>query len=194
MYPDQKTARALLDEAGQMNPGPWTRHSLVAARCARAIAERCGLNGEKAFVLGMLHDIGRRCGVTGIRHAIDGYRFMMELGYDEVARICLTHSFAVKDLAMGLGRMDFTPEEAQFVQTYLESCSYDEYDWLMQVCDSIAMAEGVVDMETRMSDVKRRYGGYPQEKWDRHMELGRYFEERAGMSLKEMTRDVTAEE
>ncbi len=194
MYPNPIEARALLDEAGERNPGPWTRHSLVVARCARAIAAHCGMDAEKAYVLGLLHDMGRRCGVTGIRHAIDGYSLMMERGYDEVARICLTHSFAVKALETGLGRMDFTPAEAQFVQTYLDDCAYDEYDWLIQVCDSIAMAEGVTDMETRMADVKRRYGEYPQEKWDRHLALGRYFEEKAGMSLAEMTRDVTAEE
>ena len=43
----------------------------------------------------------------------------------------------------------------------------DEYDRLIQLCDSIAGAEGVLDIEERMNDVKRRYGFYPQKKWDK---------------------------
>ena len=111
MYPQIDEARALLEEAGRRNPGPWVDHSLVAAECARRIAEACGMNGEKAYVLGLLHDIGRRYGVTGLRHALDGYDYLMELGYDEAARICLNHSFAVQRLDTGIGKLDVTPEE-----------------------------------------------------------------------------------
>lgn len=34
-----------------------------------------------------------------------------------------------------------------------------------------------------MGDVKRRYGRYPQDKWDKNFEYKRYFEEKAGSSL-----------
>ena len=43
------------------------------------------------------------------------------------------------------------------------------------------MAKGVVDIKVRMSDIKRRYGKYPQPKWDKNLELKRYFEEKAGV-------------
>ena len=46
MYPQINEARALLEEAGRRNPGPWIQHSLVAAECARRIAEACGMNGD----------------------------------------------------------------------------------------------------------------------------------------------------
>jgi hypothetical protein len=39
----------------------------------------------------------------------------------------------------------------------------------------------VVDIEVRMSDIKRRYGRYPQRKWNKNLELKRYFEEKAGV-------------
>ena len=51
------------------------------------------MDAEKAYVLGLLHDIGRKFGVRHLGHVSDGYRFMMSLGYDEAAKICLTHSF-----------------------------------------------------------------------------------------------------
>ena len=52
MYPDRKTAEALLAEAEPHNPGPWGDHSRIAAHCAEAIARACGLDADKAYVLG----------------------------------------------------------------------------------------------------------------------------------------------
>ena len=54
---------------------------------------------------------------------------------------------------------------------------------LIQLCDALAMAEGVVDIEPRMLDVKRRYGEYPQEKWDSNLSLKAYFEAKCGKSI-----------
>ena len=87
-------AENLLSEAEQHNPGDWIGHSKTAAFCSKAIAEHCdNLDACTAYVLGLLHDIGRSEGVTDMRHIIDGYRFMTSLGYDDCARICLTHSY-----------------------------------------------------------------------------------------------------
>ena len=54
MIPDLNTARRLLEEGWQRNPGPWKNHSLTAAHCAKTIAERLKMRGnnidpEKAF-------------------------------------------------------------------------------------------------------------------------------------------------
>ena len=53
----------------------------------------------------------------------------------------------------------------------------------IQLCDAMAGAQGVMDMEERMGDVKRRYGYYPEEKWDFNLALKRYFEEKAGEDI-----------
>lgn len=82
MYPDRKTAEALLAEAEPHNPGPWGDHSRIAAHCAEAIAHACGLDADKAYVLGLLHDIGRRYGKRHLGHVVDGYRYMLSLGHD----------------------------------------------------------------------------------------------------------------
>ena len=66
----------------------------------------------------------------------------------------------------------------KMIKTELARTVYDDYDRLIQLCDSLAGAEGVLDIEDRMNDVKKRYGSYPQDKWDSNMRLKRYFEEK----------------
>lgn len=187
MIPDRTTSMQLLNEAYELNPGPWKAHSLVTAECAEKIAACCpGMDSEKAFIFGLLHDIGRRFGVTQLAHVINGYDYLMALGFDEPARISLTHSFAVKDIHTYIGIPDVSEEDCQRISDLIASFDYDDYDRLIQLCDSIAMAEGPTDMVTRMSDVKNRYGFYPREKWDKHLELQKYFEDKMWKSLNEV--------
>ena len=93
MYPTREKAEILLEEAEKCNPGSWGDHSRTAAHCAEKIAQYAGLDPDKAYVLGLLHDIGRKFGKRHLGHVSDGYSYMMSLGYDDAARICLTHSF-----------------------------------------------------------------------------------------------------
>ena len=69
------------------------------------------------------------------------------------------------------------------IQDALRSAVMDDYDRLIQLCDSMAGAEGVMCIEERMEDVRRRYGGYPQAKWDTNLALKRYFDEKAGKDI-----------
>lgn len=184
MLPSKEEAQRLLLEAEAQNPGPWGEHSRVTARCAEIIAAHCpGMDSGKAYVLGLLHDIGRRFGVKHMGHIYDGYHYMLGLGYGEVARICLSHSFSLQTLEDYIGRHDILAEEEAELGAALADLVYNDYDRLIQLCDSMAGAEGVMKMEDRMADVKRRYGSYPQEKWDKNMELKRYFEEKTGKEL-----------
>lgn len=184
MLPTREEAERLLKEAEGCNPGPWGDHSRVAAHCAEKIAEACGdMDTEKAYILGLLHDIGRKFGVRHMGHVSDGYSYMLSLGYDEVAQICLTHSFNNQSTADYIGKFDTTEEEQKMIEDALKIVVMDEYDYLIQLCDSLAGAEGVLDIEERMSDVKSRYGAYPQEKWDKNMALKKYFEDKAGKDI-----------
>ena len=184
MLPTRKKAEELLAEAEKCNPGPWGNHSRTVAHCAEKIAQACGdLDSNKAYVLGLLHDIGRKFGVRHLGHVSDGYSYMMSLGYDEAARICLTHSFSDQTIDEYIGNFDTTEAELRMIQDALKAVSMDEYDRLIQLCDSLAGAEGVLDIEERMNDVKRRYGSYPQEKWDNNLNLKRHFEEKTGQNI-----------
>jgi hypothetical protein len=65
----------------------------------------------------------------------------------------------------------------------LKATTMNEYDRLIQLCDSLAGAEGVLDIEERMGDVKCRYGSYPQEKWDSNLALKKYYEGKMGKDI-----------
>lgn len=184
MFPTRDEAELLLKEAEACNPGPWGNHSRVAAHCAQQIALACGdMDANKAYILGLLHDIGRKFGVRHLGHVSDGYSYMMSLGYEEVAQICLTHSFNMHTLDDYIGKFDTTEEELRMIQKALKETVFDEYDQLIQLCDSLAGSEGVLNIEDRMLDVKNRYGAYPQVKWDRNIELMNYFEKRMGKDI-----------
>lgn len=183
MLPTKEQAEAILTEAEPMNPGPWGNHSRITAHCARCIAERAGMDGEKAYILGLLHDIGRRFGVRHLGHVTDGYRYMKSLGYDEAARICLTHSFNNRTLTEYIGKVDTTAEEYALLERELGLVSYDDYDRLIQLCDAMAGGDRILDVEARMNDVKTRYGWYPQEKWNTNLALKAYFEEKAAADI-----------
>ena len=188
-YPNREEAHRLLAEAEICNPGPWGDHSRVAAMCAERIAQSAGMDSEKAYVLGLLHDIGRKFGIYHIPHVYNGYHYMMELGYEDVARVCLTHSFSTPDFRTYIGKLDLEEEKLLEMKELLAGMVYDDYDRLIQLCDALAMAEGVVDIETRMLDVKRRYGFYPQEKWDNNLWLKSYFEAKAGKDIYEIVKN-----
>lgn len=133
MFPTREEALKLIRDGLLFNPGPWGKHCLTAAHCAEKIASACGdMDVEKAYILGLLHDIGRK--------------------------------------------FDVTDEELTIIKTELAKTIYDEYDRLIQLCDCLAGAEGVLDIENRMNDVKKRYGFYPQDKWNSNMNLKQYFE------------------
>jgi len=166
--PDRAAAEGYLEGASKLNPGPWVSHSLYVAQGAQAIASHIpGLQPERAYILGLLHDIGRRKGVAGMRHIIDGYHFLINEGYPVAARICLTHSFPVEGSSFGASPWDGAPEELQFVATYLGEIKYDDYDRLIQLCDAVSLPSGFCLMEKRLVDVVMRYGldQYTEERW-----------------------------
>lgn len=184
MLPTREEAIALVRDGLACNPGPWGRHCLTAAHCAEKIASACGdMDSEKAYILGLLHDIGRKFGTRHLGHVSDGYTYMKSLGYDEVAKICLTHSFNNHTVDEYIGKFDVSQEELTLIKTKLVETVYDEYDLLIQLCDSLAGADGVLDIEERMNDVKGRYGSYPQDKWDSNIELMHYFEKRMNQNI-----------
>lgn len=186
MFPNKELALHELDIANQMNPGPWRDHSYHVARAAEMIAKHCeDLDSEKAFVCGLLHDIGRRTGIAAVRHIIDGYDYAMSQGWDEIARVCLTHSFPIKDIEADIGKKDITIEQYEFIDQYLKDITYDDYDKLIILCDALADANGFCILEKRFIDTTRRYGIYSfsVERWNKTYEYKEYFEKKIGKSI-----------
>jgi uncharacterized glyoxalase superfamily protein PhnB len=196
--PSLETAQALLAEAERLNPGPWVAHSVNVARAARLIAQRhSGLDADRAYILGLLHDIGRREGKTGMRHVIDGYLYLQKLGFDGAARICLTHSFPYQNPHAVFGAWDCTAEEFMLLSNTLLSIAYDDYDLLLQLCDSLAQAEGFCLIEKRLVDVFMRYAEHGvnstvHTKWRCLFEIQRHFEQIIGCSIYQLLPGVVA--
>lgn len=91
--------------------------------------------------------------------------------------------FDDKDAEMTITEYYSLPEKEQETTNALTACEYDDMDRLIQLCDSICGCE-IMDIEARMLDVKRRYGGfYPQDKWDASLALFHDFERRLGGDL-----------
>jgi hypothetical protein len=136
-----------------------------------------------------LHDIGRYEGVTGLRHVLAGYNLMNEKGYNNNARICLTHSFPNKDINSFLGEIDCSEEEINKIKMTINNYEYNDYDKLIQLCDSICMAEGVCLLEVRLIDVVRRYNMYNQSilnKWNAFFEIKKHFDDKCKVNIYEL--------
>ncbi len=184
MLPTREEAIFELETAGKMNPGPWVNHSFNVGIAAGNIAERIsGMDAQKAYIIGLMHDIGRRVGIVDIpTHVYEGFRYCMGKGWDEAARICMTHSYLrMRD------EFDYEPdtETGKVIRDYIVNCETDDYDRLIQLCDSLAVDYGFVILEKRFVDVTRRYGimeGYIKG-WEIAFTIKESFEKRMGCSV-----------
>lgn len=185
LEPSRAVAEYILEEGVKKNPGPWKEHSIAVAKAAEKIAAAVKANGgnmnpDKAYICGLLHDIGRKEGYTYMAHVIDGYEYLHQFGYDQAARICITHSFNLQDVNDYIGKKDVSDQQFAKIKMLLEEKPFDDYDRLIQLLDSTCGADGTQNLEERMNDVKSRYGDYPQGKWNKNFELKTYFENLTG--------------
>ena len=184
--PTLEQAEAFILEAGALHPGPWVKHSYYVGKAAEAIAgHHPKLNPQNAFILGYLHDIGRRAGDADMRHTLDGYYFLMEQGFEDSARICITHVFPLKHINAVAGKWDCTEGEMDFLEEYLAGVEFDEYDRLIQLCDAIALPSGYCLVEKRLMDVALRRGvnEYSVPRWKAFLEIQQEFEDAMGQSI-----------
>lgn len=184
---------AALAEAAAANPGKWITHSINAGIACREIAAKCpGLDSERAYSLGALHDIGRYVGIVRGRHQIEGYRYCMAKGWLGNAKVCLTHSQVLKDINRSLDYWDISKTDFDFFLEYIESVVYDDYDYLVQLADCLATSEGFCIIEKRMIDVARRYGVDQDSvaRWERVFELKDYFDQKAGCNIYTLLPDI----
>ena len=188
---NKKQAHELLLWAHEQNPGPWLEHSQTAAHAAETLANTCGLDAEKAYIMGLLHDIGRYEGVRGMHHVIAGYELMMQKDQPELARICLTHSFPLPELDAYTGPQDCTPEEKQFLKESISQIEMNVYDHLIQLCDALAMPNGISTIEERLFEGNLRHGfnDYTQRKWQAFINLKKEFDTCCGMNIYQLFRD-----
>ena len=124
-------------ESKNFNPHSWLEHVEFVAQNAKVIATFCsGLNPETAYILGLLHDIGIKDDKDGKSfRALNGYQYLKRLGYDDAARIALTHAFVIKDD----GHLHDCPDQEAVKNTLsiVKAWKYDDYDRLIQLSNCL---------------------------------------------------------
>ena len=176
---NKKTAQQALEQAAKSNPGAWVDHSKYVAEACKNIALRCkNLSADQAYLFGLLHDIGRYAGVTSEKHLIDGYRYCMERSWEKAAQICISHAFMIQDIHTSIGEFDVSDADYRFMETFVANAVYDDYDRLVQLCDSLALPTGFCLLEKRFVDVTLRYGVHPAtiDRWKKILEIKALFE------------------
>ena len=189
LIPSREEAENLLTWASEQNPGPWVEHCRAVGRAAETIAQKCGLDADRAYISGLLHDIGYysyRDGKGDKDHIFAGYELMMKKGCEGIARICLSHSFNIQDIeAFASSYIKCTDEEMAFIVKFLAETVYDDYDKLIQLCDSLCLPQGAVILEKRLVDVVMRHGfrDLTLKKWAMWFSLKDYFDKLCGMNI-----------
>lgn len=151
-------ALEMLEEAERLNPGRWIEHSKKVGEAAKRIAEKMGLDSEKAKTLGYIHDIGKRFG-EGTHHVIGGYKYLKECGYDdEYCNICLTHSYLNNDINCTAGGVPKTDSEGyEFRKEFVKNHEYTIYERIINLCDLMCTNEFMI-LEQRLIEIMTRRG------------------------------------
>lgn len=179
MILNREIAEQALEDASKLNPGPWVKHSRYVAMACQNIASRCPhLDKDRSYIYGLLHDIGRYAGVSSERHLMDGYRYCMERGWEKAAQICISHAFMIKDISTSIGVFDMPSEDKEYMANFVQDCIYDDYDYLVQLCDALALPTGFCLLEKRFVDVAIRYGTHPAttKRWEAVLKIKVNFE------------------
>ena len=171
----------------------WLKHCIYVGKAAGRIAAQMELDSDFARALGYVHDIGRK--VSHPRHVIEGYSYLMRLGYDEMARSCLTHSFIDNDINLTAGGPLRADTQAK-VFPYLDSHPVNIYDNIVQLCDLFCLDTGYTTVEKRMLDISKRKGVFSNslEHFHSALNLKVRIEEQLGCSLYDLFPEISKED
>ncbi|MBE6445515.1 MAG: HD domain-containing protein [Alphaproteobacteria bacterium] len=167
MIPDLDIAKKLinnvckitneLNEKMGLSRGISRIHYKNVAFCAQKIAKKCGMDYQKAYILGLLHDYGEYIEdtVEGTFHGTAGYDEMLKMGYDDVARICLTHSFW-EDI---YDPEYFTYHSSEIIRAkeIISDLVCDDYDKLIQLSDLMSCGDKIVNVGYRIDWIAKKY-------------------------------------
>ena len=189
----------MLLEVKQYNVPDWIFNSLPihvnnTALIAEKIAKASHLDSEKAYVMGMLHDLGKADETIHNRfHGIMGYERLKSLD-PVIAHICLTHMFINNDSRQIIDnhRLFYGNEKDQeFIISYLDSHPADDYDLLIQLSDGLSGPKGPITIENRMIEYNQRHklNRTWEEMQDRirlRLDIKKYFEQKTKCDIYEL--------
>lgn len=132
---------------------PWFRHCIAVANVADAVGNllerRVAIDREHLRVGALLHDIGRCRTHDPIRHGVEGYRLLMELGHVREAYVCASHVLC--GLSREEARANGLPDQ-EFLPRSLE-------EKLVPMIDSVVELDRPTTLDSRIASIMRRYQG-----------------------------------
>ena len=110
---------------------------------------------------------------------------MQSHGYADAGRICITHAYQIQNADLYFGSWDLNESDAKLLRDVLARTEYNDEDYLIQLCDALALPSGFCLLEKRFVDVTLRYGTpeFLPKKWQATLEIQKRFETRIGASL-----------
>lgn len=168
-------------------------HVFNVAKIAENIAKHSGgrLDPDTAYSLGLLHDIGRIKDetVTNVPHGIEGFNYLAEHGYPDLAPICLTHGFISKDIKPS-DYPTYRPKLFKQVKEYLADLEYNDYDRVIQLADLFSRGKEILSIHDRLEKNKKFYRienlSYEQQAYD----LRDYINGKYGINVEQMVQDL----
>lgn len=167
----------------------YRTHATLVAFCAEIIASKIPeLDCRDAYILGLLHDYGKLVIVEEKGkdfHGISGYEALLKMGYDDSARICLTHSFPNKDFAIS-DYASYPKTEIIKAKKLLNNIEYNDYDRLIQLSDMFTTGIGIINLKDRMLFLQDKYHISPliiKQKYRTALKLKAYFDEKCDCDI-----------
>ena len=171
----------------------WVKHCIYVGAGAGRIATKLGIDSDYAQALGYVHDIGRK--ISHPNHTIAGYKYMINEGYPEEARSCLTHSFIDNNIYYTAGGIPQGQDRFDYMNSFLQSTELTIYDNIVQMCDLFCLETGFTTIERRLLDITERKGVFDNSQLhlEKTMELKRRLEDMMGCSLYELFPEIDSD-
>lgn len=187
LYDFAKARTDIINTAEGLAEGLSSAHYQNVALVASRIAEYAGMDSQKAYILGLLHDYGEYIQKTipDTFHGTAGYDEMMDKGFDEVARTCLSHSFFNADFTP----QDFPAYNAKEIiraSALLKRQGLDDYDRLIHLADLMSPRQIIDTVENRIAWIGEKYNLTKEDvksKLAAGLELKSYFDVKCGCDV-----------
>lgn len=151
------------------------RHCIVVGMVSEKLAENMNLNREKAFIIGLMHDVGRFQHTRF--HGLKGYELFINLFdkvgteiFEDIARISLTHTLLDSHekenyLYFDVYRnnepknADIITEDEQKVILARKKVVPNEYDYIVALADHLGTGDKLkpCTLKERLDDIFERY-------------------------------------
>lgn len=181
--------KMLEDFRNKVEDTNWIEHSICVGNTAEKIAEKLGIDVEKAKICGYIHDIGK--GIADFAdHPMQGYKYLRNLGYYEYANICLTHSYLNNDI--NCVSAELHSKDIKFIEEFIKNHEYTIYDKLIILCDLISMNVNVT-LDKRLIDIIDRRGVHKNTVYNirESKKLKKEFDEMLGYNVYELFPKIT---